>query len=775
MKKLKVIILMIISIALVTSIVSASFLIVNNRINTNVSSESTDKFRIRFLDNNEEKKVMYVDSNYNLSLKDAPYYFDSSNNPIKWVCGDIILNDFENTISNNMDFTVAAINSAEIDSNNYNNSGFSNPTVSFNDLSQDKYVYSGSFDMYYDGSNTNANNPGKLVNSDSTIALQTSKNNEKYVLKLNRDIILTGRITIGAYTGYYGSNSEYSQISYQGFIIGDYCTLDLSGHDIIVANPSGINDFNSLAMIDCWGQLKDSIGDGTVVLEDSSKFYASMVIEDIYHEKRIPYTYFSNDNPFAMYRCPYWTCNTMIKSGAIVFGKYRIDLGGNNSYSSHGDIPLIGSERKIDLSNFDFSSFLIKLDSGYIVRNTSTNNTLDGNNATIKNDMLNQKINYEIYDANCSIGNFSLLVSYSSISVNINSDTYDFFISPYYNFYLYNTEFNLDKYLVFMPGSYLYVDNNSTLNMTYGEKIFQEGFVYGFGLEEVTKMTIPDKNYQPVSGLVFLNELYKMDDLKTVLGVLGNKNTEGYSCKIYQDSNIRTNFWNKLNRAKADIYGTINFIKQNYTQYKSIEFGGEINIYDSNSFINAYNNSINDIKIKLYASTFKSDWCRIFAGSGIWTPKKFRNITGYYNYPLISNGYVMTKFNDEDGINTGKYKYDFTTRLIYNENNLNEAYAFIFNDDSMDNLNFQSDINGQDSLSGKYVSVTPTISNSNYTGEITTSDGNIYIIWHGSYIKNSSNDSYYVGKFFDNDKYKDYLNQKFAYNATTRIWSLVTN
>lgn len=775
MKKLKVIILMIISIALVTSIVSASFLIVTNKISTNVSSESTDKFRIRFLDNNEEKKVMYVDSNYNLSLKDAPYYFDSSNNPIKWVCGDIILNAFENTISNNMDFVKSSFSSDEIITENLQNgndktawyqNGHENNIDKFNSDYNSAYVYNGSMTLYYNQSDelTSSRTSGiawhgtqsvgifqndDLLNNDSYIGLEAGTNNCEYTLKLDRDIILTGNITIGGRTGFYGNNHSYSQISYQGFIVGNYASIDLNGHDLIVGDP------NDGAMLDVWGQITDTNSDkkGTLILDNNSTMYAVMAIEDVYHEKRMPYTYYSNDNLFSMYRCPYWQCNTIIKSGSNIYGKYMIDLGGDNTNMIKGDFKLIG---KID--------GLIRLESGFINRYIAENPTIKALKDVYEKDWLYQEINYDAYDANITFDKFIMPFEYSGLNANMDSTGYDFFISPYYNFKLYNTTLNLNQHLVFMPGSSFYMDDNCILNLSYLQS-------KSMGEISASGITIPTKHWQSSAGFTFIDKMYLMNDIKTFLNKVGEDNIEGYKCVIYSS---RSKFWSSLESAYGEIRGKINFIKQDYDQYTPIQFGGKLNIMNLESFKNSFEIAKNaDIKVRLYSSTFKTDWCRIFGGGGTSKKNIYRDVTGYYNYPLVSNDYVLMDPKDSGGetfmdlktVGGNGYKYNWDAKLIYQENNNQEAYAFIFATNDLNNVALCNDLNAVDSLVGTYQKVVI----SNITQPAIICDGNNRLLFNGVYLPQSGS-GYSVAKFIDNSIYSQWLNWTFKWDDTNNKW-----
>lgn len=795
MKKIRIILLSMMLVVLSVSIGLSAFLIVDSKISLNreVSNTTSQKHKITFTDSNATKKTMYVDSTYNLSLKDAPYYFTSEGNPIKWTCEDIVINDFDGSVTSDMNFVAGEFESSEIDSNDYSNNNNTPPTVSFNNKSNKQYVYSGTFKMFYDGESVYKEIGPQLVNNDTTIGFD-APNNNKYTLKLERDIILTGSIEVGAYTGYFGNDGNWSQRSYQGFIIGDYCTLDLNGHDLIVGNYISSNNLESYAKLDVWGVLTDSSNDkkGLLVLDKYSYISPTMVIEDIYNEKRIPYTYFNNDNIFSMYRCPYWTCNTKIMCGAIVKGRYRIDLAGPSGAYTEGEIPLIAPNDFSSITNLNDTNFLINLNNGYIMRKIDTNASLTSTDDTIKNDLLNQKIKYEVYNSIVTFDKFILTFSLNDISIDFDSSSYAFYISPYYDFYLYNTTLDLNQHLVFMPGSYLYIDEQSTINLSYKEKIEHKITFDVYDMLPILHQDVKilGKYYQPVGGLTFLDTIYSMYELRTVLDKIwtsesGKRPTEGVTSTIFgEDKNssekIRSAFWNKLPRAHADIYGKFTFTSQTYTPYDPIELGGEINIYDINSFINTFNNT-NNPQIQLYSSTFKTDWCRTILGSllnPVWVViadfagasyddvgitsadiEVYCDVTGYYNYPLISSGYVL--YDPATGCIAGpnsNYKYDFNTKLISDGSNY---YAFMFDTDTFDNLAHCSSLEKRNSLAGKYVKVN---FNKNSNSPAISYDSATYIMWHGAFIKwDTSKQACYVGKFFDNKWYKDYLYCTFNY------------
>lgn len=771
MKKIKLILLITLILGLSITTCFAAYLIINSKISTNISNVETGKYKITFTDNDTVVKTMYVDSGYNLSLKDAPYYF-KNNQAIKWASNGTILNAFEGEIDTNMEFSASTFSSSEIITEDLQNGcdghvgidyGHDNNIGKLNADYSSAFVYNASMTLYYesyfnnifnysektysDTSGSIFNQNSDLLNNDNYIGLQSSTNNCNYTLQLNRDIILIGNITVGGRTGFYGNNSSYSQISYQGFIIGDYCTLDLNGHDLIVGDP------NDGAMLDVWGQVTDTSTNkkGTLVLDSNSTMYAVMPIEDIYHEKRMPYTYYTNDNIFSMYRCPYWTCNTIINSGANIFGKYMIDLGGNNENMIKGDIKLFGK-----------TDGLIRLEYGYITRTVTEDTTIKNLGGSYANDWLYQKINYYVYDATITFNKFIMPFEYTSLNADMDSTGYDFFISPYYNFKLYNTTLNLNQHLVFMPGSSLYMDERSTLNMSYLQEQSMESI-------SASGIDIPKKYWQASAGLTFIDEFYLMNSIRSFFELeeyyhtsgnnKGYENTEGYKCDIFQN---RGSFWSNLEPAYGEIYGEINFIKQNYNQYNSIQFGGRLYIDDLDYFNNSFNAAkTSGINIRLFSSTFKTDWCRIFGFQSTSIKKIYRDVTGYYNYPLVVNNYVLMDPSDFSGKtlmnikSKTAYKYDFASKTIYNQS---EYYAFIFSTNDLNNLAHCNNLNATNSLDGTYVKVGATIKS-----KTISLSGKNYILFNGAYIPASGN-GYSVSKFIDNSIYANYLNWTFTYS-----------
>ena len=430
MKKIKLLLLMFISIALLTSITSASFLIINEiKTNTTVISNGVDtKKTVTFIENGQVIKTMQVDTGYQITISDLPktieydrreyidkkyefgdilkhrYWYDYYNS-YNWISSTNI-NALDYVVKSNMDFkaqiteqqvylgeTTSALggNPDEPDTDEINNTSSSNNQVI--NFTTDTITEKQSFNYQIDGNVTNysatSEETRKRKGQDNAIRLSDNNISNKVVLQ--NDVIMFGSMTIGGRTGYYGNDSgnpsdgaevtvkSQTQLNFQGYLMGDYCQLDLNGNTLVVRNGG---------ILDCWGSVIDSKGTGKIVLESGSVLYSPFVVEDMYREDSMPVSYFNNDAVFTMYRMPYLECNVEIRPGAKLYGKYRISLGSDGTAS--GDILLVGGEGSgafLEIkskANFD----------GYLKRTSYIDPSIP-TNTFITNNMINQKIRYE--------------------------------------------------------------------------------------------------------------------------------------------------------------------------------------------------------------------------------------------------------------------------------------------------------------------------------------------------------------------------------------------
>ena len=101
--------------------------------------------------------------------------------------------------------------------------------------------------------------------------------------------------------------------------------------------------------------------------------------------------------------------------------------------------------------------------------------------------------------------------------------------------------------------------------------------------------------------------------------------------------------------------------------YKELyHLGGEINIYDLNSFVQNVNNASSFIE--LYNSAFYAGPCHFELTLG---GDVFFNVTDYFGYPLVTQGNVLTSMTSGLGViglrsdyNTTKYTYDFDSGVV---------------------------------------------------------------------------------------------------------------
>lgn len=575
-------------------------------------------------------------------------------------------------------------------------------------------------------------------------------------LKLECDTYLIGEsensqawLGVGARTGFYGA-SGWSQFSYQGFINGSYCELDLNGHKLFIGN---------YATLELWGSLIDSSEEknGEVIVENGGTVKSTFVIEDHYHETSIPIAYAYGDAPFKMYRMPYLNAPLKVKNGGTLKGYLRLDFGGDKN-ANYGDMELniIGNG-----GDFMFDTSLCDSDS-YIFRKplwddywspSADKDTINNETETVQS-IVYEKFSYEIYNCkNLSVNTPTLsnieyviadLGPFGQIKAtfSFNWDRCDFFIPPYFNIYLHNSNATIKNNFVFLPGSYLYIDENSSLTLSANG--FDSGDLANLG---TAIGLVPDKlkitaSYQAVGGLMFLNEKpYWKDSWK---GWADGNNQDSQPPEIFDDT---TNFWSYMNKnylAKADIYGQILFDNNANLVKEKYHLGGEINFFNNANFLN-----INNSNVELYNSIFIGTSCH------------FDTTTPYFNadtfsvLPLISNGNVLTDVSSQtlglrNNYSSEKYIFDNTTGLITAENGAKYAYTYCDNNglynnwsDSLnkaqyDNYNESEYKEDEDDLRAKFYPCTINDDNSvNIQIPMSKGDGGTYkfIYFRGSFFR----------------------------------------
>ena len=550
-------------------------------------------------------------------------------------------------------------------------------------------------------------------------------------INLTSDLYLTNNTTInlGARTGFYGNNSEFSQYNFQGFIIGEYSEIDLCGNNLIIGNGCTLN---------AYGSITNSGQGGSIIVENGGTLNATFVVEDQNHERGMPVSYGYGDAPFSMYRMPYLNCNIKIMYGGSLKGVLRIDFGGKNGNYTDQTLYIVGAESKYIIQLTDSNSYIIR----ECTYDENQTNGLVYQDPFCRENIMAQKIIYRIYDnknayLNINMPTLTAKLAIGSMTMDFNKGNFN--VSPYFDFYIYDSMINIKNNITFLPGSYLFVDKNSTIKLSCSQfGNFSNGSLHGI-LGLTINSLIRRSGYQGVGGLNFATTKYDFKEA-TNKWITDNDNltggTDGSRNLIYQSASTFREYVN-TQESYCDMYGSFEFdsnlpIDADGATPKKYSLGGNINIYQFDDF----KEKINNIEyVNLYNVTFKS-------GPNMGKDRKFEsisfNVTDYFVSPLISNNNVvinpMFPNKVRDDFDTNIVKYNKKTGIISFDS---MSYAFFF-------------INSQ----GNYNYSCEYLNKSNTTYKTSESYESDYInIWNDSY-----------GKFFEVYVTGNYITCNSVYN-----------
>ena len=631
-------------------------------------------------------------------------------------------------------------------------------------------TYEGIFNVYYQEVSNDASTNARQVNGDTSIGLEDptsllsdykpyiqEKNGKNYCvsrIKLGADTILTGQsnITLGAYAGFFGSNQTYSQINFQGFIMGPYNELDLNGHTLIVDSGSSII---------AYGSITDTSADrtGKIIMKSGSTLKATFVVEDQHHETSAPMSYLYGGPLFSMYRCPYLDCNIRFENGAAFYGMFMLDWGGAAiSGYTVDEIRLLGSSNNsyymIDFQNYDDGL-------GYIERIVTYDDNLTQKlNTFEKENLMSQRITYNAYfaDINLNLPDYlsaELGPKALSISFTVDFNKSSWNVSPYYSFNLYNSKLTIKNMISFLPGSSLYLDEKSLIVMTHGAEDYSESMnkTMGIGYDISSQFFV---NY---ASLNFCIEKYEFNEQGDISKYFDTSDAVGQmvggNALIYSSA---PNFWKYMNAKHAvfTLDGKIQFSNIDTSLVPNLgngnfpyyQLGGNINIKNEDAFKDKVESSG---RVQLYSTFYKSGPDRLTDGNKDLYHRL--NISDYFTLPLISNGNVLMDINDTSTVRsdfrTVKATYDFTEGLI---NYSNEYYGFFplkgneYNLTSIGHF-FRSGYgtssewyNGQDDLTGRFIKVTRrSLPGSTYCEYVTVNDSSVSF--------NNQNFAFFRGQF----------------------------
>ena len=730
------------------SISYSSFVVVNNDNKLDIHDNNTNKLKVEYKYNNQILKTEYVGKGSDLSLRNAPKYIDGSNY-IEWKSENLILGKDDIKVNSNLTF----VGSSEVPTNltdvsNLTSLGYSGnleKKVSDND---NKKVL-----------NNSGSGNGFSV-SDWTIKLDTN-NKEEAKIQLENDVILNGNLSIGGITGSqsWGSNSKnFGQVHAQGYIVTNYATLDLKGHDLILTNNS---------VLDSYGLITDSIGGGKIILTDNSSLKTPFAILDMYHEDSMPEAYFNNTPLFNLYFMPYLQANIVLKNQSSLIGHLRISLGGSGQVVS--DINLIST----NLDNTLIKTKLNQEDS-YIERNFSVDSSLQEN--FIGNYLLNQKVTYKAFNAKIYFENWNIKFNLSG-EMNFTSKKYLFYIPPFYSFYLYKSSFNLNQLLVFMNNTYLFVDKYSKINLGISDILTMPSMNVKIGL--INNHLIDEKKYQSVGGLMFLNRAYNHTQILKYCNIWDINKSNNAENRMYLESQS-DKYWNSIDKREAfcDFEGELFFVNSNNNNFNhNYRLSGNINFKN----IKVLKNLVNQSHLDLFSSTalsgpnrtLDSNVANIIFGNG---KNRRLNISEFNALPLISNGKVIIKTkdsNNQDAFDNREMTFDSITGVISSKDG--KQYAFIYDNEDIDNIYKANDLNKADSLSGSFIEGTYN----NNTHEFNSINGKSYIYFQGAFIPKQEDGTYSLLKFRgegvrdDTNNGANHVNNySFIFDSNSKTWKM---
>lgn len=644
----------------------------------------------------------------------------------------------------------------------------------------------------------------RQVNNDNTIGLEDptspqsdykpliqQNNGKNYCvsrIKLGADTILTGQsnLTLGAYAGFYGSNQTYSQINFQGFIMGPYNELDLNGHTLIVDSGSSIT---------AYGSITDTSADrsGKIIMKSGSTLKATFVVEDQHHETSAPMSYLYGGPLFSMYRCPYLDCNIRFETGSSFYGMFMLDWGGAAiSGYTIGEIRLLGTSDDNNYYMIDFQNH--DNGQGYIERIVTYDDNLTQQlNNFEKGNLMSQRITYNSYFSAITFN----LPDYLSAEIASISFTVDFNksmrnVSPYYSFNLYNSKLTIKNMISFLPGSSLFLDEKSLIVLSHGGEDYSQSMspILGVGFD------IPSQFFVNFASLNFCIEKYEFNESGDIKKYFDTSDAVGQmvggNALIYSSA---PNYWKYMNSKHAifTLNGEIEFSEVNTSLLPNIgngnlpyyQLGGIINIKNEDTFKDKVESSG---RVQLYSTFYKSGPDRLTDGD-----KKLYhrlNISDYFTLPLISNGNVLMDINNSlkvrSNYRTVQVTYDIAEGLI---NYPDAFYGFFplngndYNNASLGHF-FRSGYgtpndwyNGRDDLSGKFIKVTrKSLPGSSYSEYVTVSDTSVsfnnqnFVFFRGQFsqfsvaangytinlrrfkmIQDATSDNYLSAKFVSSD------------------------
>lgn len=479
----------------------------------------------------------------------------------------------------------------------------------------------------------------------------------KVIAILDSDLVIDGgEVKVSSVLGGNTGNKIQALISDDS-----YCALDLNGYHIIIRNGGKLSGYSIIF------NSKDT---GGIICENGT-IYTPYLVYGYRGGSGTGFYWANGIATFDQFLCPYLSAETIFTKNSELIGQTSLYTGKTALTSAQENITTINL-----ISNK--SSSLIQINDGYVIRRQTPYQSI------FDDDILYLKeidfytyldISYReqlIFTNNCTKSvkaiNYYMLDVYHSnrcdinlnsldlkvdvgISLNASMKYVDFPIPSFMDIYLYNTDFKFAFSIMFMPGSSLYVDQDSVIYMKYDTSgsynLYAKIFAYNcFPYSTKYKLSTTYYGYPDKSNPA----LFYSDEL--------------FDCRVGANINIKGNII-------FDTSCTVDFS----SYYKFYSIGGFINISD-NGISNILKNN-NIVKTQSMMGYYHFSSARATLGSNY-----YMDLTYYCSLPLISNekAYIQTS---DGGAIIECNNYDINNLVYYKDS---KTYFFRTINDNYANL-----------------------------------------------------------------------------------------
>ena len=566
-------------------------------------------------------------------------------------------------------------------------------------------------------------------------------------ITLTHDVVWTGELDLGGWTGMYGTNQDYHQFNMQGMIIGSYCELDLNGYNIIFEDrddnhdngfttPDGQHPFGkpgaNFSGLNSFGSITDTSAGktGSIVMEEGTSLLTPMVLEDYQRPEGLANLYASNMAPFTSYRAPYLNATATFMDGSNLLYHMKFDCSGGGFTGINAPFAVLGDLEGYDGAEPMFATSAKDPDSPSYVTVKATWDGIPDLTEFEKNNIVNQRFTFDLVNTSARYEGWRFVFSFSGIDFSFDFAKTGFFIPHYFHFDLFDSDLSVASLLTFLPGSSLYTDEESSVTLTATEQRHADA----------VSTFAPESDYQGVGGLIMADRVAVGENLmsaKVPEYIFMKAESTGHVQRYY-------NGYPATFTSKGSIDFDLDAVRS--LQLHPYQLGGHIDGLDIDEFSNNLESFKSNFttadmtkRVRLYGSTVLGQPKADDTGTGnIYSTNAL--IRAFVNVPMIVGDQVIgdfaSAFTDEtidlssvadQSIEDVTYNttWDPVDRVVTATMTLGDvtdsrSFMWALNDYSnCDNINLndyvQPDLDGlpviggnpQDSLDGGYKEVSP--------------------------------------------------------------------